>query len=134
MHNESALTDALFASFSMPGYFPPAKVFDSLYFDGSAVYEIDIITGIEACIDKGFANSNIIVDIILTSEAHLTTVNATNYKSIGMYFRYLEITHFYSQMDGVARARFAFPDVNWRHAVSPSKKLPSSSAPFVRYL
>lgn len=88
----------------MPGYFPPADVLDSLWFDGSAVYEIDIISAINRCLDKGFAASDVVVDAIITSQAHMSAVDATNYTSIPMLFRYLEISHYYKAMDGILRA------------------------------
>lgn len=66
----------LFASFAFPGFFPPAEVFGSKYFDGSAVYDIDIFTAINKCLEKGFTEENIIVDVILTSSANLKTVDA----------------------------------------------------------
>jgi len=35
--------------------------------------------------------------------------------------RYLEVAHYYKQMDGVLRARFAYPDVNFRYIISPTQ-------------
>lgn len=58
-------------------------------------------------------------------------VNAEDYKSIGMLFRYLEISSFYNSMDGLLRAKFAYPDVNFRYAISPSETLPSALNPMV---
>ena len=79
----------------MPGLFPPTKVFGSTYFDGSAVYQIDLMTGINSCIAKGFKPKDIIVDMILTSESKLATVDASSYKTISMLFRYFEINSYY---------------------------------------
>ena len=45
------LIDSLFASFSLPGFFPPAKVFGSEYFDVSAVYDLDIFPPVRKCIE-----------------------------------------------------------------------------------
>ena len=50
------LVDALYASMSFAGFFPPAEVLDSYYFDGSAVWDIDIFTAINRCSEKGFKN------------------------------------------------------------------------------
>jgi hypothetical protein len=49
---------------SFAGYFPPAKVLGGAFFDGSAVWDIDIFTAINKCKDKGFANEDIVVDVI----------------------------------------------------------------------
>ncbi|CDW78254.1 patatin-like phospholipase family protein [Stylonychia lemnae] len=123
------LRDILFASFASPGYFPPADVLGSKWFDGSAVYDIDIFTAVNKCFDKGFIEENIVVDLIMTSSANLKEVNATEYHTMGMLFRYLEISSFYSSMDGLLRAKFSYPKANFRYAISPSKALPSSSYP-----
>lgn len=40
------LVDALYASLSFAGFFPPADVLGSSYFDGSAVWDIDIFSAI----------------------------------------------------------------------------------------
>lgn len=98
------LVDALYASMSFAGFFPPAEVLGSAYFDGSAVWDIDIFSAINRCSEKGFANEDIIVDVVLTSSANLKQVEAEDYKSISMLFRYLEISSFYNSMDGLLRA------------------------------
>lgn len=121
----------LLASFSFPGFFPPAEVFDSKYFDGSAVYDLDVFTGINKCVEKGFKEADIVVDVIFTSSASLKEVDAHDYKSIGMLFRYLEISSFYSSMDGLLRAKFSYPNAAFRYAISPTKTLPSSFYPLV---
>jgi predicted acylesterase/phospholipase RssA len=76
------LHDALYASLSFAGFFPPADVLGSYYFDGSAVWDIDIFSGVNRCKDKGFSNEDIVVDVVMTSSANLKEVNAENYKSI----------------------------------------------------
>lgn len=40
------LVDALYASMSFAGFFPPADVLGSAFFDGSAVWDIDIFSAI----------------------------------------------------------------------------------------
>jgi len=77
----------------------------------------------------GFADSDIIVDTILTSEKTLKTVDASDYKSIQMLWRYLEVSRYYSNMDGLLRAQFAYPNVTFRHTVAPSTAMPSSFYP-----
>ena len=129
----SNLVDALFASMSVPGFFPPANVLGSSWFDGSAVWDIDIFSAINKCIDKGFDHKDIVVDVIMTSSANLKQVQAEDYRSIGMLFRYLEISSFYNAMDGLLRARFAYPGVNFRYVISPSGSIPSSLYPLVSY-
>jgi len=76
------LVDALFASLSVAGFFPPADVLNGHFFDGSAVWDIDIYSAINRCKDEGFAESDIVVDIIMNSAANLKDVSAEDYKSL----------------------------------------------------
>lgn len=127
------LVEALYASMSFAGFFPPAEVLGSSWFDGSAVWDIDIFSAINRCTDKGFAQEDIVVDIVMTSAANLKNVSAEDYKSIGMLFRYLEISSFYNSMDGLLRAKFAYNKANFRYVITPSGSIPSSLYPLVSY-
>jgi len=123
------LVDAMYASMSVAGFFPPADVLGSSFFDGSAVWDIDIFSAVNKCTDLGFKNEDIIVDVIMTSSANLKDVEAEDYKSIGMLFRYLEISTFYNAMDGLLRAKFAYDKVDFRYVITPSGSIPSSEFP-----
>jgi predicted acylesterase/phospholipase RssA len=103
------LINSLYASFALPGFFPPVEAFGSKWFDGSAVYDLDIFSAVNRCTEKGFKQADIVIDVLLTSSAGLKTVDAHDYKSISMLFRFLEINSYYSSMDGLLRAKFAYP-------------------------
>ena len=128
---DNNLVDAMYASMSFAGFFPPADVLGSQWFDGSAVWDIDIFSSINRCKDLGYKNRDIVVDVIMTSSANLKQVQADDYKSIGMLFRYLEISSFYNSMDGLLRAKFAYKDVDFRYVITPSQSMPSSLYPLV---
>jgi len=127
--SDNTLAEALYASMSFAGFFPPADVLGSYYFDGSAVWDIDIFSAINRCTEMGFTNKDIVVDVIMTSSANLKDVQAEDYKSIQMLFRYLEISSFYNSMDGLLRAKFAYEGVNFRCVITPSENIPSSLFP-----
>jgi len=65
----------------------------------------------------------------MTSAANLKEVQAEDYKSIGMLFRYLEISSFYNSMDGLLRAKFAYQKATFRYVVTPTGSIPSSLYP-----
>jgi len=46
-----------------------------------------------------------------------------------MLFRYLEINSFYSAMDGLLRAKFAYKGVDFRYVIMPTGSIPSSHFP-----
>ena len=66
------MVDTLFASFSWPGFFPPAEMLGSAYIDGSSVYDLDIYAGINKCLSQGYEQEKIVVDALLTSSGALT--------------------------------------------------------------
>lgn len=66
----TSLVDSLYSSFAIPGFFSPVSAFGSKFFDGSAVYEIDIPTAINKCLEKT-TQENIVIDVLLTSSATL---------------------------------------------------------------
>lgn len=81
---------------------------------------MDIFSVVNKCQDMGFADADIVVDVIMTSEKTLKTVDASKYHSIQMLWRYLEVSRYYSNMDGLLRAQFAYPNVNFRNVCAPS--------------
>lgn len=119
----------MYASFAFAGFYPPVEAFDSYYFDGSAIWDIDIFSAINQCLTIVDDPSDIVVDVIMTSSADLKEVSAESYNSIEMLFRYLEVASYYSSMDGILRAQFAYPDVDFRYAIAPSASLDSSLHP-----
>ena len=133
MHSEDLTGDdfynTMYAEFAYAGFFPPVDAMGSEWFDGSTIWDLDIFSAVNKCIDDGFAASDIVVDVAMTSAKTLKVVDASNYKSIHMLWRYLEVSRYYSSMDGLLRAQFAYPDVTFRNIVSPSADLPSSLYP-----
>lgn len=67
----------------------------------------------------------------MSSAAGIKNIDGSSLKSIGMLLRYLEISSFYGSMDGILRAKFAYPNVNFRYAIAPSKTLPWNWVPLV---
>lgn len=126
-----ALYNVMYAQFASAGVFVPVAYNNTDYFDGSTIWDLDIFTVVNQCQASGYADADIVVDVVLTSEKTLKTVDASNYKSIQMLWRYLEVSRFYSNMDGLLRAQFAYPNITFRHVVAPSAVMPSSLYPLV---
>ena len=124
--NTSNLIDILFASFSIPGYFEPVSAFGTEFFDGSAIWDIDITSVINKCLAKGYSQEDVVIDVIMVNNDTLDFVDTSEYNSVEIIFRYLKISRYYSVFDGLNRAKFAFPDVDFRYIIGPSSKLPSS--------
>jgi len=102
--NDTATQDLLYASFSIPGFFSPVNAFGSSFFDGSAIWDIDITAVVNRCQDLGYAESDIIVDVIMVDNRTLPYQNTSEYNSLEMLKRYLEISRYYGTFDGLLRA------------------------------
>lgn len=100
---DSNLIDVLFASFAYPGFFPPAKSMESSWFDGGVIWDLDIYSVVNKCLET-HSPSEIVVDVILTSARTLKTVDASNFNSVQMLIRFLEVQRYFSVMDGLLRA------------------------------
>ena len=100
---DTNLADVMFASFSYAGFFPPAESMDGVWFDGSVIWDLDIFSAVNKCLET-HEQSDIVVDVIMTSAPQLKDVDATDFKTLNMLARYLQISGYYSAMDGVLRA------------------------------
>jgi len=101
----------MFASFSIPGYFEPVEAFGTSFFDASAIWDIDITSVVNKCMLMGYQQSDIVVDVIMVDNSTLAFKNTSDYNSLDMLLRYLEIARYYGTFDGLLRAQFAYPDV-----------------------
>lgn len=120
--------NTMYAEFAFAGFFPPVDAMGSEWFDGSTIWDLDIFSAVNKCLETHDAK-DVVVDVAMTSAKTLKVVDASDYKSIHMLWRYLEVSRYYSSMDGLLRAQFAYPDVTFRNIVAPTADLPSSLYP-----
>jgi len=84
----SNLTNALYASMSTAGFFAPVDAFGSDYYNGSAIWNLDIFSGVNKCL-KRHAESDVVIDVILTSSSHLKKVDPSKNTTLHNAARYL---------------------------------------------
>ena len=91
------LIQALFASMSPVGLFPPASVFGSDYFSGTALSGLDIFDAVNSCSEKGFKDEDIVLDVVLTSAANQLdpAAQSKDLHTIGVIARYGEVAGYY---------------------------------------
>ena len=125
------MVDTLFSSFAYPGFFPPTKAFNTEWFDGASVNTLDVLTAINYCLSQPGveSESDITIDVILTSSADLSKANGKDLRPLGMLLRFLEVNMWYGSMNGLERAKFSHPSVNYRHVISPTVALPATYYP-----
>jgi hypothetical protein len=120
----------MFGSFAYAGFFPPAESMGSDWFDGSTIWDLDIFSAVNKCLETT-APEDVVVDVVMTSAKTLKKVDASGYHSINMLWRFLEVSRYYSAMDGLLRAQFAYPTIDFRYIISPSADLPDTYFPLV---
>jgi len=72
----------MYASFSIPAYFAPVDAFGTSFFDGSAIWDLDVASVVNQCVTNGFDESDIIVDVILVDNMTLPYEDTSEYNSI----------------------------------------------------
>lgn len=127
---DTNLADVMFASFAYPGFFEPAEVMGGSYFAGSVIWDLDIFSAVNKCLET-HADTDVVVDVVLTSRRSLKTVDASGFNVLQMAIRALEVVRLYRSMDSLLRAQFAYPNINFRTIISPTSDLPSSLYPLV---
>ena len=48
---DTNLVDVMFASFSYAGFFPPAESMGHTWFDGSVIWDLDIFSAVNKCME-----------------------------------------------------------------------------------
>lgn len=118
------LVDVMLGSFDYAGFFAPEAGLGSNWTDGSTIMDLDIFPAVNACLAQGHAYEDIVVDVVMTSSKTLKQVDASNYGAMHMMYRFLQVARYYNAMDGLLRAQFAYPTVQFRHIIAPSGDLP----------
>ena len=132
LNNSENLVKAVLASAAFPVIFPTRDVDDLSYIDGGVKNNVDISSGINKCLDLGYEEKEIIVDIILCSaKDKLQEIDKKDLHPIQILMRVIEIFSYDNSMKDVESVPINFPYVNVRYIVYPSKKLPSSLLPLV---
>lgn len=119
------------ASASIPGVFPPTEV-DSesraTLVDGGVYSYLEMDESIMKCRERGFEDEDIIVDAILCFddiiEIEPWTLRESKFKSAyAIHNRRMEISNLYFYYEEIIRVVRQFPNVNFRHLVTPQTAL-----------
>lgn len=113
------LVDAIKASVSYPGIFKPHEAWDSQWFSGSAIWNIDVSAPILRCKALGYKEEDIVMDVILDNALEIDEVDVSSYNSIQVAWRTHEIMKYYGSREGIIHAQRAYPGVTFRHIVGP---------------
>jgi len=107
------------ASSSIPFAFPPTEFEGSLYMDGGTVWNINIDSAIDKCLELVDDEEHVVLDIAITETEDLPTLNSTGH-SFSNFWRKHQIRKQYKVMDDIVEFARSRPNVNYRHFFSPS--------------
>lgn len=108
------LATAAVCSSSIPIVFPPTHFKDRYFVDGGTVWDVNISSAINGCLDIVDDESQITVDILICGNSEIKTEPSTE-TTIGNLLRSHQISSYYAGMNAIAAQMRAFPNVNWRY-------------------
>merc|ERR1712166_1107458 len=105
---------AAMSSGSIPTVFAPQHFHDMYLMDGGTVWDVNVQSAIEQCLEIVEDQSDIILDIMICSyQEDLQAPDKTN--TIHNFWRQREIHHFYNDSNDVNMQEAPYPMVNYRH-------------------
>jgi len=111
----SDLHQAALSSGSIPGVFPPQVWNGTAYMDGGTIWNINIDGAIKGCMEKGFAEEEILLDIALCYYYAVDTEPAVSKNAFSNYMENTHIRMFYSGITNTYEEMQAYPKVNFRY-------------------
>eukprot|EP00744_Colponema_vietnamica_P004212 GILI01006326.1.p1 GENE.GILI01006326.1~~GILI01006326.1.p1 ORF type:complete len:346 (-),score=117.87 GILI01006326.1:190-1227(-) len=134
-YNESEpmdrLVSAVMASAAIPGIFPPISMDGHEFADGGVKMIVNIFDAVARCVTSGYELTDIVLDVILCTGAHIQAVDIEKDRTLGILLRTLEVRNYDHAVQLIEDARLAFPTVQFRYFVEPSKPLPGAIIPLV---
>lgn len=131
--NESlglGIIEAVMCSAAPPLFFPPQNFQKSIWADGGCVINLDVFSAIERCMEVVPKEEQIIVDMIFCSGAHMEKVDVGGkWTTVEVMRRVATVKNYDSAMWFVYNAMNAYPNVNYRYIIVPSKTMPGGAVP-----
>jgi predicted patatin/cPLA2 family phospholipase len=128
LKNDDDFIEAVASSASFPIAFPYENFDNGHYVDGGISVGVDIFSGINRCLDMGFAEKDIVVDTVLCNQIGFDP-NPKDILTPGVAFRIIEIMRHDNSIREVIDAVKLYPQINFRYLVAPEKMLPSGEFP-----
>lgn len=133
-YNQTELTEDyvnhVIASTAMPLAFPALVQYGKTLLDGGIVWRMDVPGAIRRCLEIVDSEKDIIMDIIMTAESHIETIeDLSKYTTLEHFLRGQEIKNFHKSMKILNDTTIAHPDVTFRYVLGPSVKLTINPLP-----
>ena len=109
------IAQAAVSSSSIPGVFPPQHFKDMILMDGGTIWDIDILSAVNQCLNVVDDEADIIVDVAICGDNVLKSEEEVSKDSISNWQRSNYITKFYRSSNAIIEQKRAHPNVQYRH-------------------
>jgi len=111
------------SSASIPLVFPHRVINDWVLMDGGTVWNTNLVSAVNKCVEIGYSKDQIVMDIAITHAAKIDTLTESS-NTIGNFLRYREIKKYYKGLRDILEFEKAEPEVDYRYLFIPSQPLP----------
>lgn len=120
----------IYASTTDPGILPIVKYLKYQLVSGTVKFSIDLLDAVNACESLGYSNANTIIHAVMGAGRKLKEVEAINYKTLQVTYRYFEIVAFDLFMKVLENAQHDFPNVDIKYTIYPSAGMNRTLYPY----
>jgi predicted acylesterase/phospholipase RssA len=106
------------SSASIPVMFPPMHWNGQIYMDGGTVWNLNVDGAVKACMAKGFAENEIIVDMLSCYPRNVKQEASVSDNALQNYLENRDLNKFYHGTRDTYAQLQAYPEVNFRYYVS----------------
>jgi predicted patatin/cPLA2 family phospholipase len=133
-YNATNITDLyvghVIASSAMPLAFPALLDSNEALLDGGVVWKMDVPGAIERCLEVVDNEEDIIMDIIMTAQTEIDSIESLKkFSTLGHFIRGMEIKEFHKSMKILNNTLIAHPKVTFRYVLAPSVPLTINPLP-----
>ena len=122
--SEEEFAERVVASASIPFVFPHRHIKNWTLMDGGTVWNTNLVSAIDRCMEIVDDQSKIVLDIIILGQSKLNKTEV-NSNSIGNYLRYRDIKTYSKSAADIIEFGQAYPNVTYRYFFKSSKPLTS---------
>lgn len=123
------LVEAVMCSTAVPTVFPYQKFDNNIYADGGCVINQDVFSAINRCYEQTGNEADIIVDLVFCGSASKLSESTSTMKTLDVMGRVNNIQSYDSDVWYLYYAMTAYPEVNFRYILFPSKSIPGELIP-----
>jgi hypothetical protein len=123
------LIEAVMCSSAVPTVFPYQKFDNNVYADGGCVINQDVFSAINRCYEETGNQADIIVDLVFCGGVSKLSDSTSTMATLQVMGRVNNIQSYDSEVWYLYNSMLAYPDVNFRYILFPSKTIPGDLVP-----